>query len=215
MSDRRGTAPDHGRLFDVASEQHGYFTVDQAHACGFNWRLLHHHVTRGRFVHVRRGLYRLRDYPSSPREEVAAAWLAAGKDTAVVSHESALDLLDLSDVIPGSVHLTVPRTRRGLNPPPGATVHTAGRPLQRDEITTVDGVRVTAAARSIVDAAEAGTGPEQIEMAVAQALRRGLTVPDELSRHASTRSRRVAGLIAQAIAQAEETTDQARSTQQA
>src|SRR5687768_11843117 len=108
MSDEIPASPDHSCLFDVASEQHGYFTVQQAHGCGFGWRALLHHRKRGRFIHIRRGLYRLRDYPSSPREEVAAVWLAVGKDTAVVSHESALDLLDLSDVIPNSVHITVP-----------------------------------------------------------------------------------------------------------
>jgi hypothetical protein len=26
-------------------------------------------------MHIARGLYRLRDYPSTPREEVLAAWL--------------------------------------------------------------------------------------------------------------------------------------------
>jgi hypothetical protein len=35
---------------------------------------------------VRRGLYQLRDYPSSPREQVMAAWLSADKEQAVVSH---------------------------------------------------------------------------------------------------------------------------------
>jgi hypothetical protein len=45
---------------------------------------------------------------------VATPRLAVGKDAAGVSHETALDLLDLSDVIPDTVHLTVPRTRRGL-----------------------------------------------------------------------------------------------------
>jgi predicted transcriptional regulator of viral defense system len=189
----------------VASEQYGYFTVAQAHACGFGWRMLLHHAKSGRFVHVRRGLYRLRDYPSSPREEVAAAWLAVGKDEAVVSHESALDLLELSDVTPDSVHLTVPRRRRGLKPPSGATVHTASRPLRPDEVTTVGGIRVTVAARSIVDAADAGTGPEQIEMAVAQALDRRLATPDELRAQATTRGSRVVQQIDGAITRTQRT----------
>jgi predicted transcriptional regulator of viral defense system len=202
MSDNGRVRPDHACLFDVASEQHGYFTAAQAHTCGFGWRILFHHVKRGRFLHVRRGLYRLRDYPSSPREEVVAAWIGVGKHDAAVSHESALDLLDLSDVIPQSVHLIVPRGRRGLNPPPGVTVHTATHWLRPDEVTTIHGIRVTTAARSIVDAAEAGTGPEQIEMAVAQALRRALATPKELLEQASTRGSRVARLIAGAIARA-------------
>jgi len=202
MPDAEDGRPDHGCLFDIASEQHGYFTVDQARACGFSWRTMLYHTKRGRFLHVRRGLYRLRAYPASPREEVAAAWLAVGKHDSAVSHETALDLLDLSDVTPSSIHLSVPRARRGLNPPPGVTIHTLRRRLQPDEVTIVDGIRVTAAPRTIVDAAEAGTGPEQIEMAVAQALRLGLATPEELRAQASTRRPRVEHLIAQAITRA-------------
>lgn len=112
--------PDRLCLFGTASEQGGYFTAEQARACGYGFALLSHHAKTGRFIRVRRGLYRLREYPSSPREDVLAAWLALGKDVAVVSHESALDLLDLSDVIPDAAHLTVPRSRaatpRGVTP---------------------------------------------------------------------------------------------------
>ncbi|MBI3971554.1 MAG: type IV toxin-antitoxin system AbiEi family antitoxin domain-containing protein [Chloroflexi bacterium] len=209
MSDNAHERPDHGCLFDVASEQHGYFTADQAHACSFTWRTLLYHTKRGRFIRIRRGLYQLRDYPSSPHEEVVAAWLAVGREHAVVSHESALDLLELSDVIPDSVHVTVPRSRRGLSPPPGATVHTASRPLRPDEVMTVDGIRVTSAARSIAEAADAGVGPEQIELAVAQALERGLATPDELRRQASTRGRRVLKLVEHSIYRTQATANRA------
>src|SRR5579875_1262323 len=121
---RSRTRPDRQCLFDTASEQGGYFTAEQARACGCGFALLSHHTKAGRFIRVRRGLYRLREYPSSPREDVLAAWLALGRDVVVVSHDSALDLLDLSDVIPDAVHLTVPRSRRNLPKLPGVKIHT-------------------------------------------------------------------------------------------
>lgn len=62
-----------------------------------------------------------------------AAWLAAGPERAVVSHESALDLLEFSDVIPNAIHLTIPRSRRGLVAPHGVLLHTTTRPPRRDE----------------------------------------------------------------------------------
>ena len=201
MSDNAPGGPDHVCLFDAASEQHGYFTSEQAHRCGFDWRALHYHTARGRFVRVRRGLYRLRDYPAWSREEIVAAWLAAGPEAAV-SHESALDLLALADVTPDRVHVTVPRSRRGAAPVPGVTLHTTVRPLRRDEVTTVEGVRLTSAARTIADAAERGIGPEQVELAVAQALRRGLTTPEELREQARGRGRRVAELVENALERA-------------
>ena len=71
--------PDHSRLFEVASTQHGYFTAGQARTCGFGTDLLTYHARAGRFLRVYRGVYRLRDYPSSPHEQVVAAWLALGR----------------------------------------------------------------------------------------------------------------------------------------
>src|SRR3990172_2074132 len=188
-------APDRARLFAVASEQGGYFTADQARTCGYSRALLSYHARSGRFIRVRRGLYRFREYPSSSREAVLAAWLAVGRDVAVVSHESALDILGLSDVIPDAVHLTVPRSRRNLPSPPGVQVHTTARPLQKEDLVTRDGMTITAATRSILGAAEAGTAPEQIEMAVAQAIERGLATAEQLKREAEGRGRRVAKLI--------------------
>lgn len=192
-------APDRARLFEIASEQGGYFTADQARSCGYSRALLSHHAKSGRFIRVRRGLYRFREYPSSPREDVLAAWLAVGKDVAVVSHESALDILGLSDVIPDAIYLTVPRSRRNLPSLSGVKVHTTARPLQKEDLVTRDGMVATSATRSILDAAEVGTAPEQIEMAVAQAIDRGLATTQQLQREADGRGRRVAKLIADAL----------------
>lgn len=197
--------PDRIRLFEVASGQGGYFTAEQARACGYSWALLSHHVKSGRFIRVRRGLYRLREYPSSPREDVLAAWLAVGKDVAVVSHESALDLLDLSDVIPDAAHLTVPRSRRNLPTLPGVKIHTTARPHTPRDLTYRDGMALTSATRTILDAAEAGTAPDQIELAVRQAVERGLTLPDWLRHGAAERGRRVAALIEGALEEGLET----------
>lgn len=202
MEDTARNGPDRQALFDLASEQYGYFTADQAAQCGYSRQMLTYHVSRGTFQRAHWGVYRFRDYPSSPREEVAAAWLAVGKDTAVVSHESALDLWDLSDVVPDVVHLTVPRARRSLTrrPPPGVVVHTTTRPWENGEVRSNEGIRVTSPERTILDAAEAGTQPEQIEMAVAQALRRGWIDVARLRSKARARERRVADLVARALA---------------
>ena len=192
-------APDRARLFEIASEQGGYFTAEEAAACGFSRALLSHHAKSGRFTRVRRGLYRFREYPSSPREHVFAAWLAVGKDSAVVSHESALDLLGLSDMIPDAVHLTVPRSRRSLPSIPGVKIHTTDRSIEPGERWVREGMVITSATRSILDAAEKGADPEQIELAVAQTIERGLATTEELRRASGRRSRRVAELIAGAL----------------
>jgi predicted transcriptional regulator of viral defense system len=128
-----------------------------------------------------------------------AAWLAVGKDMAVVSHESALDLLGLSDAIPDAVHLIVPRSKRNLPGLPGTNIHTTCRQLRPGERITRDGVSLTSATRTILDAAEAGTAPEQIEMAVLQAIERGLATEQQLRLEANARGRRVSKLVADAL----------------
>jgi predicted transcriptional regulator of viral defense system len=192
-------APDHDALFATASAQAGYFTTSQAEGCGFRSALMTHHTKTGRFMRVARGLYRLRDYPHNAGEEVIAAWLRQSPD-AVVSHDSALAVLGLSDVIADAVHLTVPRSRRRLVPQPGVVIHTTTRPLADADIVSRQGVRVTAPERTIVDAAEAGVAPDQIVAAVHSAVDRGLTTSSRLRDAAQTRGRRVQRLIEQALA---------------
>lgn len=199
MRDQPATAPDRMCLFHVASGQAGYFTAEQARGCGYSRALLSHYAKSGRFIRVGHGLYRLREYPSSPREHVLAAWLAVGKHVAVVSHESALDLLGLSDIIPDAVHLTVPRSRRSLPSAWGVKIHTTERPIAPSERWEREGIAITSPTRSILDAAEKGADPDQIELAVVQAVERGLTTTAELRRAASNRSRRVAELIEGAL----------------
>ena len=199
MGDSATRNPDHSCLFSVASEQHGYFTAQQAHACGFGRYLLTHHTQNGRFLRICRGLYRLRDYPSWPREEIVVAWLAVGKEVAVVSHESALEMLRLSDVTPAGVHITVPRSKRHLPVLPGVIIHTTTKPRHSGDTIVRDGVPLTAAGRTIFDAAEAGTAPEQIEMAISQAVERGLVSKGQLREDALVRGGRVAKLVISAL----------------
>ena len=191
--------PDHGSLFEIASEQLGYFTAAQARSAGFDPSILSHHARTGRFKRVRRGLYRLRDYPSSSHEEVMAAWLAVGKQSALVSHDSALDLLELTDVIPASIHLTVPRSRRNLPTLPGVTIHTSSRPIRPTDVTTREGIRLTGATRTILDLAEIGLSPEHVELAIGRAVRRGLVTQRLLSAAAQDRSWRVRQVIDAAL----------------
>jgi predicted transcriptional regulator of viral defense system len=191
MSDR----VDHDGLYRVTESQAGYFTAEQALEAGMDRStLLHHARPGGRYERVRRGLYRLRHFPSTPHEHVVAAWLDL-PTSAVVSHESALELYELSDVIPNAVHITLPREKRGQRPRPGVRFHVLTNPPGSDETRRVDGVLATSPERTIVDSLEAGTQPEQIELAVRQALERGLTTPRRLRTAATNRAARVQRFI--------------------
>ncbi len=190
--------PDHEALFAVASAQAGCFTAAQAATHGFSSALLGHHVRSGRFLRLTRGLYRFRDYPAQPGDEVVAAWVRQAPD-AVVSHESALEVLDLADTIADRVHLTVPRNRRRLVPQEGVAIHTTTFPLGPTDVLTRRGMRVTAPARTIADVAAAGVAPDQVTAAVLAALARGMTTPALLREAVSVRGRRVQRLVESAL----------------
>jgi len=168
-----------------AYQQSGYFTAGQARAHRVSRQLLDHHVRRGRFERIRRGLYRIQGFPTAEHDDLREAWMAVGVSDALLSHESALALLDLSDNIPDGVHLLVPRRRRGLRRPAGVTLHT--RP-DDEEVATVwrDGLPLTAPARTLLDVADR-LQPEQLSMAVRQALRRGLLTRKQLQEEAGRR----------------------------
>lgn len=192
---------DHDGLYWLAESQAGYFTAQQALAAGMERSTLRHHARPGgRYQRVRRGLYRLRHFPSSPHEHVVAAWLALQNNPAVISHESALELYELSDVIPDAVHITLPRAKRGQRPRPGVRFHTLEQPPAAREVRRIEGVPVTSPERTIVDSLESGSQPEQIELAVGQALKRGLTTPRRLRAAAVNRPARVREFLDRVLA---------------
>jgi len=175
------------QLFDLAATQGGYFTAAQAHAIGYDRRTLWYHVRAKHFERESRGFYRFVEFPAQSHEDVIAAWLQAGAARAVVSHETALALYDLSPIRPRKIHLTVAR---------------AHRPFRPGEVVTRFGVRVSAPARTIVDAADAGTDPSVILEAVGRSVEDGLVTANELRRAAGDRPERVRRLIARAIDEA-------------
>jgi predicted transcriptional regulator of viral defense system len=91
---------------------------------------------------------------------------------AVISHESALAIHQLSDVMPARIHLSVPPAFR-KPAPRGCVFHKAA--LSAQDVEQRDGFRVTTPLRTLLDIASDGkTTREQLFQAVADALDRGL-----------------------------------------
>jgi predicted transcriptional regulator of viral defense system len=190
----------HDLLYELAEAQAGYFTASQATKVGMGRSTLRYHaLSGGRYERVQRGLYRLRHFPASLHEHVVAAWLPVRGAGAVISHASALELYGISDIIPTAVHVSVPRAKRGLRARVGVRVHTLDTPLRAAEIRTVAGVPATSPERTLVDVLENGAEPEQVELAIRQALDRGLTTPRRLRESAANRSARTRALIDAAV----------------
>jgi predicted transcriptional regulator of viral defense system len=180
MESAEAVGPDWDRLFEVASGQSGYFTTQQAAAAGYSTHLLRKHILAGRVTHAQRGIYRLVHFPAGEHEELVTAWLWAER-AGVVSHQTALALHELSDVLPAHVHLTLPsawRSRR-LRVPPGIVLHHTD--LAEDERAWFGPVPITTPRRTLNDCAEESLSPELLRRAAQQAVRRGLVARGELA----------------------------------
>ena len=190
MKNAAKKTPDHDALYHLAEQQAGYFTARQAARAGFSWERLTDYSKNGRFQRVAHGIYRLAQFPSSRFEDLFVAWLKGGPKSAI-SHESALALYDLSDVLPGEVHVTVPRTasrrRKGIR------LHTNRLPPA--DVVRREGLPVTSVARTIADVARAGLSEDHVARAIQDALERGLTTQQALLAQARRRDGRAARLI--------------------
>jgi predicted transcriptional regulator of viral defense system len=182
--------PDYQQLYETAESQAGYFAAHQARESGFTWERLSSNVDRGRFIRIRHGIYRLTQYPGSEFEDLLVAWLRTGPDS-VISHESALALYDLSDVLPAEIHIIVPRTSSRRRP--GIRQHT--HRLDPNEVTTREGLPVTTVPRTLADVAAAGLAEEKVRQAIREAIERGLTSPETLWRYARKRGGRFQTIV--------------------
>jgi predicted transcriptional regulator of viral defense system len=162
-------------LLAQAIEQGGHFTAKQARIAGYDYPHLEYHVSTGSFERVNHGLYRITSLPSAEHDDLIrlALWSRNRQDEpqAVASHESALVLHNLADLLPDMIHLTVPPTFR-KKPPTGCLLHKAI--LTASDVEERTGFRVTTPLRTLLDVAASNLSQEQFDKAVSEALRRGL-----------------------------------------
>jgi len=180
----RGTKESLQQLYTLASPQSGYFTAQQAIRAGYDFPHLSYHVRAGNFERAGHGLYRLPMIPPAEHDDLVrlSLWSRDRSDApqAVVSHQSALLLHGLSDVLPQRIHMTVPPSFRKL-PPSGCVLHKAT--LSPPDVEMHEGFSVTTPLRTLADAATShGISDEQLIKAVADALDRGMVRKSKVQR---------------------------------
>jgi len=164
------------RLFEVAESQHGYFTSADAKRLGYDYPHQHFHVSRGNWIRVDHGIYRLKKFPAAKHEELMRWWLWSRKK-AILSHETAAALYGLGDLAPSKIHLTVPRDFR-KRPNKGVVLHR--EELTESEIEQRDGLALTKPLRTIMDLARSHLDDERLTSAVRNAIQNGLVSRQEL-----------------------------------
>ncbi len=171
------------KLFTVADRQQGYFTSQQAEECGYHRFHFHRLLESGDWVREIRGIYRLVRYPIQERSELVLWALRSrnkqGEPKGVWSHETALDIYELSDVMLAKMHLTVPLNfRRSIEIPKVLCLHYAN--LEASDIEERQGYKVTTPLRTLIDIVIAVTvADEFIFQAIHQAQERGLILKKE------------------------------------
>ncbi len=168
-------------LIEIAKEQEGYFTAAQALSVGYSYRQQHHHKNHGNWEYIDHGVYRLRTYPESEHEDLIrwSLWSRnrRGESQATISHETALAIHELGDVMPSKAHLTVPPGFR-KKIPGGCIIHKAT--LQPEEIEHRRGFNVTTPLRTLLDIAHSPISQDLFEGAVRDALDRGVVQSKQL-----------------------------------
>lgn len=193
------------RLYEIAEGQQGFFTTKQAKAAGFAENTHPYHVQAGNWVREHRGIYRLASFPRGERPDLMlwSLWSRNRRETAqgVYSHQTALSLHELSDVMPAKLHMTVPKSfRRNSEIPRVLVLHVADLP--QSDIADANGVRATKPMRTILDLLEGGEVPSAtLRQALREGLRRGLIRRSEIgeakrylagTKHLKTFSQKVA-----------------------
>jgi hypothetical protein len=153
------TTPD-GAAMAVAALQAGTISRAQARGTGMTDRMVDYRVQRGRWVRLHNGVFAVAGVPASWSRDVWAAALAVGP-TATVSLDTALLIHGVDDRYVPRYPLTLAIPHEARRRVPGVAIHRVGD-LRPDHVEQVDGLRVTTAARAIVDLA-AVVGPKRLD----------------------------------------------------
>jgi len=180
-------------LLAIATPQEGYFTAAQARAAGYSYSAQRYHAQKGDWRRMERGVYYLSDYdsPIFPRHDLILLSLMSmdrnGEPQAVVSHETALEVHEMSDINPMRIHLTLPPTSRKRMPDGVIITHGV---VPQGEYEVREGFRLTTPLRTLKDVTESpGVWPHLAD-AVRDALRMGLVTPQQIIESPEIQSRR-------------------------
>lgn len=139
-------------------------------------------LKKGLWQQLQRGVYLLSAARPTWRQRARAAFLAAGRDSALAA-ASGLLWWGLDGAPEGTIELIVPRTDGPT--PRGVKVH---RPTREVKVRVRDGVRVTGIEDTVLDFAACGDR-RRVELAVESALLSRRTTERRIWRHIATNSR--------------------------
>jgi predicted transcriptional regulator of viral defense system len=179
-------APRWDDLYELAASQQGVFTNTQAHDHSVSAQLIQSHLKSGNIRRLERGIYRFERFPESQRiyEDNVVIWLRYGGE-GTFSHETALQFLELTDALPGRVHLTLPSAWKGRKIRHRDNVQLYFDDVPAAERTSAQAVPVTNASRTLTDLARAHGDESLVEQGIRTALRENKATVADLAEAAA------------------------------
>jgi very-short-patch-repair endonuclease len=156
-------------LAEVAANQDGIFTIDDARRAGFRRDQIDRRVNQA-WILIYDRVYRIAGAPPTWRSQLRAAAFAAGGGAAI-SHRSAAAMYELPGARSDLVELTCVRWKRTTRP--GLVVHESRR-LGPADIQLIDGLPVTRPERLILDIASQVPRANYLEIVIEAARRKRL-----------------------------------------
>jgi hypothetical protein len=161
------------RLAASAVGSEGYFNRAEARAVGMSDLVFEEALCEGKIEAVATEVYHFAHFARSDREELMTLWIQTDRQ-GVFSHETALMLHELSDILPRRSHIMVPPGFDAEARRFDASVELLRGDVADHERCWVGPVPYTSALRTLLDCIAVGVSPDLIEQAIEQGLDRGL-----------------------------------------
>jgi predicted transcriptional regulator of viral defense system len=166
-------------LFDIAADNYGFVTLDDARRVGIRPQRLVEMAARGALRREGFGVYRVEPFPVHEFDTYRKATLWPHGADGILSHETALELYGLSDVNPAKIHITVPkhyRVRHRKLPAPYLLHH---EDLRGNEVTRFEGLPIVTAATAIRQCLKEGVRRDLLRQAIGEAKANGTVTQAE------------------------------------
>lgn len=169
------------RLREVAIEQYGYVTTAQAAEANVTRDALAKLAKRGRLERTAFGVYRVPQIPATPYDRFMLAVLWTGAPETVLSHETALDLYDICDINPTTIHLTVSSKRR-ISREGGEAYSLHKENLKPNQTTWWEGLPIVTLSTAIEQSYKDGTPTYLLRQAIENGVKVGLLIKTDAIR---------------------------------
>ncbi|MCL2483322.1 MAG: hypothetical protein FWF43_07920 [Propionibacteriaceae bacterium] len=165
-------------MWDVVVDQYGYITTADAYRIDVPVVEVAKLASRGGLTRISQGVYRFPQWPVGANDHLMEAVLWTRDPTAVLSHDTALDVLDLCDINPTLLHVTVSGRKypiRRRETPAGLTIHY--EQLNSTQRGWWEQIPTVTAQTAIEQGAATSVRPDLLNQAIDTAARRSMIDP--------------------------------------